>query len=87
METIINDMYNNLVESGEVLKNSKEYKKLSAKASDIYEEFDKSMNEEQRKKLSDLWDTEASSEYETGLAYYKAGFKAGLLLAFECLKD
>lgn len=87
MKTILYDIYNNLVEDGEVLKNSKAYQKSTAEASDIYEEFDKSMNEEQKKKLSDLWDAEACTEYETGLAYYKAGFKAGLLLAIECLKD
>ena len=87
MNTILNDIYNNLVESGEVLKNSKEYKKSSAEASDIYEEFDKSLNEEQREKLSKLWFAEAGTEYEVGLAYFKAGFKSGLLLAFECLKD
>lgn len=87
METILNDIYNNLVESGEMLKNSKEYKKSSAEASDIYDELDKSMNEEQKKKLSDLWTAEACTEYEVGLAYYKAGFKAGLRISCECLKD
>ena len=86
METILNDIYNNLVESGEVLKNSNGYKKSSAEASDIYNEFDKSINEAQKKKLSDLWLAEANTEYEVGLTYYKAGFKAGLLVAFECLK-
>lgn len=45
------------------------------------------MNDEQKKKLSDLWNAEANTELEVGLAYFKAGFKSGLLLAIECLKD
>ncbi len=87
METILNDIYNNLIESGEALKNNEEYKKLSAEVSDIYDELDKSMNDEQKEKLSKLWLAEADGEYEVGLAYYKAGFKTGLRMALYCLKD
>lgn len=87
MKTIIDDIYYMLAERGEALKNSNEYKKLSDEASDIYEEFDKSMNDEQKEKLSKLWLKEADIELEVGLVYYKAGFKAGLLLAFECLNN
>ena len=87
METILDVIYNVLIESGEAIKDNKEHKNLSCEAADIYDEFDKSMNEAQKKKLSALWSAEAGIEFESGLAYYKAGFKAGLLVAFECFKD
>lgn len=87
MKAILDEIYNVINESGEVIKGNKDYNKLSVEAADIYDEFDKSMNEEQKEKLSKLWAAEAGCEYETGLAYYKAGFKAGLIVAFECFKD
>ncbi|MDE6850612.1 MAG: hypothetical protein K2J54_04720 [Clostridia bacterium] len=87
MKSILEIVYDVISESGEAINNNQEYNKLSAKASEIYTEFDKSMSGGQKEKLSELWNAEAGCEYEAGLAYFKHGFKTGLIVAFECLKD
>lgn len=87
MNTVLNLVYESISESGEAIKNNDGLKKLADQTSDIYIELDKSINTEQKEKLSKLWFAEANSQYEVGLAYYKAGFKAALLLAIECLTE
>ncbi len=65
---------------------SEEYKNLSADAHKYYNQVNEVLTDEQR----NVFDKFVNSEFETSAVgqkmFFKEGFKAGVLLAMECLK-
>ncbi len=64
---------------------SEEYKKRSEKACKLYSQLNDVLNDEQKKIFNDFTDSEMAVSAEGESLFFKAGLKAGLLLAMECI--
>ncbi len=80
MEGIIREAYLKLLETMGDNK-SERLRSLEQEEDDFYNNLD----EKQKKWLADLFDIHASIVAETELAYFKEGFKLGLLLTTELM--
>lgn len=81
--SIIEDLYHGGRGSYENIKQSEEYKRLSAELAKKEEELDKGLNEQQKELYKEIDYLQMGVECEAALTYYKEGFKTGILLAME----
>ena len=62
---------------------TKEWKRLNEKCKEVFDEFYKSLNEEQKKQYEQIFDYESVQASEELRQAYGKGFKLGLALAAE----
>ena len=86
MKSVLEEIYNDLSENGNPLKNNDEYKKSQQQSADLYIELDDTLTEKQKDLLLKLWHTDAEMEYIAGQSYFKEGFKMCMLILAECLQ-
>ena len=82
MKTAIEKIYYDEVDAQNIA-DTKEWKRLNAKANEKYELLFASFTEEQKKLYDEMIEYESEKECEVMLQYYKEGFKFGLKLAAE----
>ncbi|MDE5943123.1 MAG: hypothetical protein K2H30_02830 [Clostridia bacterium] len=71
----------------EKIKSSERYKKVSEEGYKIYNKLKESLNDEQKAELDKFADLTLEEQSEAEETYFKAGIKAGLRIAAECLID
>ena len=64
-------------------KKKKKWEKLREKSKEIFEKFEESLTEEQKRLYEELFEYECGQSSEELLQSYKEGFKLGLTLALE----
>ncbi|MDE6868752.1 MAG: hypothetical protein K2J83_06410 [Clostridia bacterium] len=69
----------------EKIKSSERYKKVSKEGYEVYIKLKESLNEEQKAELDKFADLTLEEQCEAEETYFKAGMKAGLRIAVECL--
>ena len=62
---------------------TKKWEKLREKSKEIFEKFEESLTEEQKRLYEELFEYECGQSSEELLQSYKEGFKLGLTLALE----
>lgn len=67
----------------EKIKRNEEYDKVNYKYDEVYEQLLKSLNDEQKKLLDELYFLTGGLESETGITHFKEGFKFCMRLVFE----
>ena len=84
MKTILDEIYHG---SGfmEKIPESKELEKVHGNYDALFEKLLKTLNKEQQKMLDDLFMLTGGLEYETGVSYFKAGFKFCMQLIMESM--
>lgn len=66
---------------------TKEYKRLSAKSLTLYEELYSSLTKKQKELFEQFYEVDGEMVAEMECAFYKEGFKLGLLLGMEASEN
>ena len=83
MKSILRDIYHGEQKNIENFEESKEYLEVKSNYNVLYEKLEKSLNEEQKKILDDLFVISGGLESEASCTWFKEGFKMGMLIAVE----
>lgn len=82
MQSAIDKLYNGDINC-EFIKDSEEYYKLWGKYEKLFDVFNESLNEEQKKQFRELNYLHSGMEFESGKTRYKEGFRLGIMLGAE----
>ncbi len=85
--SIISDIFYGNHGQNEKIKHSKEYYKQVHAAAQLRETLEKTIADDQKEQLEKLRTSELGIESETALTYFTEGFKFGLLLGIEVVKE
>ena len=83
MKTVLEELYYGNEGLCEKVPQSEEYKKVHDEYDALFGKLLKTLNKEQQKMLDDLFGLTGGLEYETGVSYFKSGFKFCMQLVME----
>lgn len=83
MKSILEEIYYDNEGIDEKIPRSEEYKNVYKEYDKLFSKLLETLNKEQQKMLDDLFVLTGGLENETGLIYFKAGFKFCMQLVFE----
>lgn len=87
MQSLITDIYLGKNADFETIKPNEEYAKVAMRLTNLCEEFEKQLSEEQVEEFRKIFDLHIELEGITEEEHFKEGFKLGLKVAVEVFCD